>query len=109
MVSVNPEVTYKRVTDLNLLHAAAQAWDAGKLFRITLNDQNYARFDQDWRFSMQNLKQAFFLVKYLRDSRKYMLSTVCLISIDEILAAHEHSSPLTRKPLLQIPTEMLHC
>lgn len=109
MVSVNPEVAYKRVAGLSLLHAAAQAWDAGKFFRITLNDQNYARFDQDWRFSMQNLKQAFFLVKYLRDSRKYMLLTVCLISIDEILAAHEHSSPLTQKSLLQIPTEMLHC
>jgi xylose isomerase len=52
---------------LNFLHAVAQAWDADKLFHIDLNDQNYARFDQDWRFGMQNLKQAFFLVKFLED------------------------------------------
>lgn len=47
--------------------AVAQAWKAGKLFHIDLNDQNYARFDQDWRFGAQNLKQAFFLVKFLED------------------------------------------
>jgi len=45
----------------------AQAWEAGKLFHIDLNDQNYARFDQDWRFGAQNLKQAFFLVKFLEE------------------------------------------
>ncbi|MBU1750087.1 MAG: xylose isomerase, partial [Chloroflexi bacterium] len=52
---------------LNFMHAVAQAWEAGKLFHIDLNDQNYARFDQDWRFGAQNLKQAFFLVKFLED------------------------------------------
>jgi xylose isomerase len=52
---------------LNFLHAVAQAWDAGKLFHIDLNDQNYLRFDQDWRFGMQSIKQAFFLVKFLED------------------------------------------
>jgi xylose isomerase len=45
----------------------AQAWEAGKLFHIDLNDQNYVRFDQDWRFGSQNLKQAFFLVRFLED------------------------------------------
>jgi xylose isomerase len=45
----------------------AQAWEVGKLFHIDLNDQNYARFDQDWRFGAQNLKQAFFLVKFLEE------------------------------------------
>jgi xylose isomerase len=52
---------------LNFMHAVAQAWDAGKLFHIDLNDQNYVRFDQDWRFATQSLKQSFFLVKFLED------------------------------------------
>ena len=67
MVGVNPEVAHEHMAGLNFLHAVAQAWDADKLFHIDLNDQNYARFDQDWRFGMQNLKQAFFLVKFLED------------------------------------------
>jgi xylose isomerase len=45
----------------------AQAWDAGKLFHIDLNDQNFARYDQDFRFGSHNLKQAFFLVRFLED------------------------------------------
>jgi xylose isomerase len=67
MVGVNPEVAHEHMAGLNFLHAVAQAWEAGKLFHIDLNDQNYARFDQDWRFAAQNLKQAFFLVKFLED------------------------------------------
>ncbi|MGC9468249.1 MAG: xylose isomerase [Anaerolineae bacterium] len=67
MVGVNPEVAHEHMAGLNFLHAVAQAWEAGKLFHIDLNDQNYARFDQDWRFGAQNLKQAFWLVKFLED------------------------------------------
>jgi xylose isomerase len=66
-VGVNPELAHEHMAGLNFLHAVAQAWDAGKLFHIDLNDQNYARFDQDWRFGAQNLKQAYFLVKFLED------------------------------------------
>ncbi len=67
MVGVNPEVAHEHMAGLNFTHAVAQAWEAGKLFHIDLNDQNYARFDQDWRFGAQNLKQAFFLVKLLEE------------------------------------------
>jgi xylose isomerase len=67
LVGVNPEVAHEHMAGLNFLHAVAQAWEAGKLFHIDLNDQNYARFDQDWRFGAQNLKQAFFLVKFLEE------------------------------------------
>lgn len=67
MVGVNPEMAHEHMAGLNFLHAVAQAWDAGKLFHIDLNDQNYLRFDQDWRFGMQSLKQSFFLVKFLED------------------------------------------
>ena len=67
MVGVNPEFAHEHMAGLNFMHAVAQAWDAGKLFHIDLNDQNYVRFDQDWRFGMQSIKQAFFLVKFLED------------------------------------------
>jgi xylose isomerase len=67
MVGVNPEMAHEHMAGLNFLHAVAQAWDAGKLFHIDLNDQNYVRFDQDWRFGAQNLKQTFFLVKFLEE------------------------------------------
>jgi len=67
MVGLNPEMAHEHMAGLNFMHAVAQAWDAGKLFHIDLNDQNYVRFDQDWRFGAQNLKQAFFLVKFLED------------------------------------------
>jgi xylose isomerase len=66
-VGVNPEMAHEHMAGLNFMHAVAQAWDAGKLFHIDLNDQNYARYDQDLRFGSQNVKQAFFLVKFLED------------------------------------------
>jgi len=65
MVGVNPEMAHEHMAGLNFLHAVAQAWEAGKLFHIDLNDQNYARYDQDLRFGSQNPKAAFFLVKFL--------------------------------------------
>jgi xylose isomerase len=67
MVGVNPEVAHEHMAGLNFLHAVAQAWDAGKLFHIDLNDQAVGRYDQDFRFGSHSLKQAFFLVKFLED------------------------------------------
>lgn len=67
MVGVNPEVAHEQMAGLNFLHAVAQAWDAGKLFHIDLNDQAFGRYDQDFRFGAHNLKSAFFLVKFLED------------------------------------------
>lgn len=67
MVGVNPEMAHEHMAGLNFMHAIAQAWDAGKLFHIDLNDQNFARYDQDFRFGSHNLKQSFFLVKFLED------------------------------------------
>jgi xylose isomerase len=67
MVGVNPEVAHEHMCGLNFTHAVAQAWDMGKLFHIDLNDQNYARYDQDLRFGSQNPKAAFFLVKFLEE------------------------------------------
>lgn len=67
MVGVNPEMAHEQMAGLNFIHAVAQAWDAGKLFHIDLNDQNFCRYDQDFRFGSHNLKQSFFLVKFLED------------------------------------------
>lgn len=67
MVGVNPEVAHEHMAGLNFTHAIAQAWDAGKLFHIDLNDQLFGRYDQDFRFGSVMLKQAFFIVKFLED------------------------------------------
>jgi len=67
MVGVNPEMAHEHMAGLNFLHAVAQAWEAGKLFHIDLNDQSFGRYDQDLRFGSNNLKSAFFLVKFLED------------------------------------------
>jgi xylose isomerase len=67
MVGVNPEVAHEHMAGLNFLHAIAQAWEAGKLFHIDLNDQKFGRYDQDFRFGADMLKQAFFIVKFLED------------------------------------------
>jgi xylose isomerase len=67
MVGVNPEVAHEHMAGLNFVHAVAQAWEAGKLFHIDLNDQAFGRYDQDLRFGSANLKSAFFLVKLLED------------------------------------------
>lgn len=67
MVGVNPEVAHETMAGLNPLHAVAQAWEAGKLFHIDLNDQVIGRYDQDFRFGSANPKGAFFLVKFLED------------------------------------------
>jgi xylose isomerase len=67
MVGVNPEMAHEHMAGLNFLHGVAQAWEAGKLFHIDLNDQYPGRFDQDLRFGSRDLKAAFFLVKFLED------------------------------------------
>lgn len=67
MVGVNPEVAHEQMAGLNFLHVVAQAWEAGKLFHIDLNDQVPGRYDQDFRFGSVNLKSSFWLVKFLED------------------------------------------
>jgi xylose isomerase len=67
MVGVNPEVAHEHMPGLNMLHSVAQAWEAGKLFHIDLNDQVPGRYDQDLRFGSAMPKQAFWLVKFLED------------------------------------------
>jgi xylose isomerase len=67
MVGVNPEMAHETMAGLNFVHAVAQAWEAGKLFHIDLNDQVIGRYDQDFRLGAANLRACFFLVKFLED------------------------------------------
>jgi xylose isomerase len=67
MVGVNPEVAHEHMAGINFMHGVAQAWEAGKLFHIDLNDQYPGRYDQDLRFGARDIKAAFYLVKFLED------------------------------------------
>jgi xylose isomerase len=68
MVGVNPEFAHEQMAGLNFLHGVAQAWEAGKLFHIDLNDQMPGRYDQDLRFGSVNVKSSFWLVKFLEEA-----------------------------------------
>ena len=64
-VGVNPEVAHETMAGLSFLHGVGQALWAGKLFHIDLNGQRIGRYDQDFRFGAEDLKEAFHLVRLL--------------------------------------------
>src|SRR4051794_6205369 len=65
MVGVNPEVAHETMAGLSFSHGVGQALWAGKLFHIDLNGQRIGRYDQDFRFGAEDLKEAFHLVRLL--------------------------------------------
>ncbi|MBM3986464.1 MAG: xylose isomerase [Planctomycetes bacterium] len=65
MVGVNPEVAHETMAGLSFTHGVAQAMEAGKLFHIDLNAQRIGRYDQDFRFGSEDVRQAFLLVRLL--------------------------------------------
>jgi xylose isomerase len=65
MVGVNPEVAHETMAGLSFHHGVGQALWAGKLFHIDLNGQRIGRYDQDYRFGAEDLKEAFSLVRLL--------------------------------------------
>jgi xylose isomerase len=65
MVGVNPEVAHETMAGLSFQHGVGQALWAGKLFHIDLNGQRIGRYDQDFRFGSEDLKEAFLLVRLL--------------------------------------------
>jgi xylose isomerase len=69
MVGVNPEVAHETMAGLSFHHAVAQALWVDKLFHIDLNAQRIGRYDQDFRFGAEDLKEAFLLVRLLERSR----------------------------------------
>jgi xylose isomerase len=68
MVGVNPEVAHETMAGLSFVHAVGQALWAGKLFHIDLNAQRIGRYDQDFRFGAEDLKETFLLVRLLEHS-----------------------------------------
>src|SRR5262249_9724070 len=49
-------------------HAVAQALWHGKLFHIDLNGQRIGKYDQDFRFGSEGIRDAFYVVKVLEDA-----------------------------------------
>jgi xylose isomerase len=65
MVGLNPEVAHETMAGLSIHHAVGHALWAGKLFHIDLNAQRIGRYDQDFRFGAEDLKETFLLVRLL--------------------------------------------
>ena len=68
LVGLNPEVAHDTMAGLSFHHAVGQALWAGKLFHIDLNGQRVGRYDQDFRFGAEDLKENFLLVRLLERS-----------------------------------------
>lgn len=68
MVGVNPEFAHETMSGLSFHHAVAQALWADKLFHIDLNGQVPGKYDQDFRFGSEGIKDAFYLVKLLEEA-----------------------------------------
>ena len=68
MVGLNPEFAHETMSGLNFTHGVAQALWHGKLFHIDLNAQRIGKYDQDFRFGAEGLRDAFYLVRLLEDS-----------------------------------------
>jgi xylose isomerase len=68
MLGVNPEMAHESMAGLSFSQSVGQALWAGKLFHVDLNSQNGPRFDQDFRFGAEDLKEAFLAVRLLERS-----------------------------------------
>jgi xylose isomerase len=68
MVGLNPEFAHETMSGLSFTHAVAQTLWHGKLFHIDLNAQRIGKFDQDYRFGSEGIRDAFHLVRLLEDA-----------------------------------------
>ena len=68
MVGLNPEFAHETMSGLSFTHAVAQTLWHGKLFHIDLNAQRIGKYDQDFRFGSEGIRDAFYLVKLLEDA-----------------------------------------
>jgi xylose isomerase len=69
MVGLNPEFAHETMSGLSFHHAVAQTLWQDKLFHIDLNAQVIGKFDQDFRFGSEGIRDAFYLVKLLEDAQ----------------------------------------
>ncbi len=68
MVGLNPEFAHETMSGLSFTHAVAQALWHDKLFHIDLNAQRIGKYDQDFRFGSEGIRDAFYTVKLLEDA-----------------------------------------
>jgi xylose isomerase len=68
MVGLNPEFAHETMSGLSFHHAIAQTLWAGKLFHIDLNAQVIGKYDQDFRFGSEGVRDAFYTVRLLEDA-----------------------------------------
>ncbi|MEA2400618.1 MAG: xylose isomerase, partial [Thermoleophilaceae bacterium] len=68
MVGLNPEFAHETMSGLSFHHAVGQTLWHGKLFHIDLNAQRPGKYDQDFRFGSEGIRDAFYLVKLLEDA-----------------------------------------
>jgi xylose isomerase len=68
MVGLNPEFAHETMSGLSFHHAVAQVLWADKLFHIDLNAQRIGKYDQDFRFGSEGIRDAFYVVKILEDA-----------------------------------------
>ena len=69
MVGLNPEFAHETMSGLSFHHGVAQTLWQGKLFHIDLNAQVIGKYDQDFRFGSEGIRDAFYLVKLLEDAQ----------------------------------------
>src|SRR4029079_28476 len=69
MVGLNPEFAHETMSGLSFSHAVAQTLWHGKLFHIDLNGQRIGKYDQDFRFGSEGIRDAFYTVKVLEDAQ----------------------------------------
>jgi xylose isomerase len=69
MVGLNPEFAHETMSGLSFHHGVAQALWHRKLFHIDLNGQRIGKFDQDFRFGSEGIRDAFYLVRLLEATR----------------------------------------
>ncbi len=65
MVGLNPEFAHETMSGLSFTHAVAQCLWHDKLFHIDLNAQRIGKYDQDFRFGSEGIRDAFYLVQLL--------------------------------------------
>ncbi len=68
MVGLNPEFAHETMSGLSFHHGVAQTLWAEKLFHIDLNAQRIGKYDQDFRFGSEGIRDAFYTVKLLEDA-----------------------------------------
>ena len=68
MVGLNPEFAHETMSGLSFSHAVAQTLWHDKLFHIDLNAQRIGKYDQDFRFGSEGIRDAFYTVIVLEDA-----------------------------------------